>query len=279
MRFLLPLLLVGCTLPTGAPPSEPDPRAGPTELPGYSGEACPGMHEGTNATWASGSLLRSFELLLPEDPAGAPLVFAWHWLGSSAGELVSTLDLQDYADRGAIVIAPQSTGLEVEWDSLGDAADNVDLTLFDDLVTCAHEQFGFDLDRIHSLGMSAGGLWTSYLTMHRSDWHASTAPISGGAEPNTYVTPDFDVPVLLTWGGPNDTHGAFSFDIASVFFSQELRDDGHLVAECVHSGGHLIPPGAPDWIWAWFEGHRRGSQTPFAGGLNGDFPSWCRLNQ
>ncbi len=287
----LPLLLAGCgpTSPSGNVSAYDDDddrdddddatEAPPPELPGYSGDACPTMEQGWNAGWMSSGLERDFRLELPDEPEGAPLIITWHWLGGTADQAFDWVGLDAMVDAGAVVISPQSRGLPVEWDSGGSPNGNDDLTLFDDLLTCAWEQYGIDTERVHTFGMSAGGLWTTYLTMHRSTWLASTAPLSGGADANSYVTPEVDVPVLLTWGGPTDTYGPYSFDVSSRYFSDALRADGHFVAECLHGGGHTIPQGAADYLWSWFDAHERGQDPdPFAEGLSGDFPGFCGLD-
>lgn len=297
LLFVLAACLLGCPGDRGLNSSDDD-DAGPSddddaspaddddateapvpELPGYSGEACPTMDEGRTTGWASGDDERDFRLLLPDDPEGAPLIFAWHWLGGSADDIVNYMSLEDYADRGAVVIAPDSRGLPVEWDSLIGPEGNADLTLFDDLLTCAWEQFGVDVDRVHSFGMSAGGLWSTYLTMHRAQWHASTAPLSGGADVNTYVSPAAPIPVLVSWGGPSDVYATFSFDTSSRYLIDHLREDGHFVAECMHNNGHQLPPGSSDYLWTWFDAHERGADgEPFEDGLPDSFPSFCGLD-
>jgi predicted esterase len=287
MRILFALLfLAACTTPTGSSSDDDDATAAndddateaPPELPGYSNDSCPTIEQGWNDGWASGDDTRNFRVELPDDPEGAPLIITWHWLGGTADQAIDFLGLDEWADNGAVIISPESRGLPVEWDSSGSPSDNGDLTLFDDLLTCAWEQFGIDADRVHTFGMSAGGLWTSYLIIHRSEWLASAAPLSGGADSNSYSTPDAQIPVLLTWGGVTDTYGPFSFDTSSRYLSDALRDDGHFVAECLHSGGHTVPNGAADYLWTWFDGHERGGETPFEDGLPSSFPSFCDLD-
>jgi predicted esterase len=285
MRSLLLflLLLAACApTPSGGGGGDDDDATGsdddddatppPPELPGYSGDACPTMEQGWNEGWESAGLARDFRLELPDDPEGAPLIITWHWLGGTADQAFEWVGLQDMVDAGAVVISPQSRGLPVEWDSIGTPEGNEDLTLFDDLLTCAWEQFGVDTDQVHVFGMSAGGLWTSYLILHRAEWLAS-------ADANSYTTPAARIPVLLTWGGPNDTYGPYSFDTSTRYLSDRLREDGHFVAECQHSQGHNIPPGASDYLWTWFQAHPRGvDPEPFADGLPDSFPAFCALD-
>ncbi len=126
--------------------------------------------------------------------------------------------------------------------------------------------------------MSAGGLWTSYLTIHRSEELASTAPLSGGADSWSYATPARDIPVLMTWGGPTDLYGTYSFDDASRYMSDALQADGHFVIECIHDLGHDIPNEADDYLWPFLEAHPRGvDPLPFAQSLPGYFAGWCAI--
>ncbi len=303
LRLLFCLLLAGCStaLPTddddSATPDDDDSATSddddavddddaaddddtpvPNELPGYSGEACPTMVEGTNSGWESYGMDRQFQLLLPDEPEGAPLVFVWHWLGGTAGQINGALRVTDWVDDGAVVISPESTGLQFEWDTLGSVTDNRDLTLFDDLLTCASEQFGIDRNRVHSTGMSAGGLWTTVLTMQRAEFHASTAPLSGGAQDAFYSSPAEPIPVLVTWGGPGDLYNGFSFEDVSEAFVRNLRADGHFVPECVHSLGHTIAPGSAEAVWRFFQDHPRGLiEEPYADELPASFPDFCDL--
>jgi poly(3-hydroxybutyrate) depolymerase len=246
--------------------------------PEYPG-TCPTFVDGRNTGFVSAGLERTFVLELPENPEGAPLLFAWHWLGGSAAQLNNALGFGGLADReNAIVVLPESEGAQFEWRFDRAETNNADLVLFDDLLGCLSEQFSVDLDRVHSTGHSAGGLWTSFLTIHRSEWLASTAVMSGGSDPITYRTPEVAIPVLLIWGGPNDTfRNAINFQETSLFFSEHLREDGHFVAHCVHSGGHTPPPDAANLVWRWLEAHPAGVDEPYVDGLPADYPNICSL--
>ena len=248
------------------------------DAPQYEGQ-CPGFEEGLNSGFMSAGISRSFRVALPENPEGAPVIFAWHWLGGNASLLMSVLGLSRLADsEGVIVIAPESDGTSpFEWRFLDSPQNNADLQLFEDLLACASDQFDVDLDRIYSTGHSAGGLWTSYLTMHASDWLAATAIMSGGANAQTYTTPERQLPVLVIWGGEGDTYGSFRFADSSRFLAGELLSDGHFVTNCDHGQGHIPPPQAMDFIWPWFEDHPYTADRPYADGLPGVFPTYCTI--
>lgn len=245
--------------------------------PDYSGGVCPELVEGTNTGFLSGGEEREFEVRLPADPVGAPVVFGWHWLGGTSQQAVRALGVGALTDEGAIVIAPQSCCSAYEWNFLSAPEDNVDLAFFDDLLACLDDQFQVDLSRVYATGMSAGGLWTTYLSMHRSQYLAATAPFSGGTDGIVeYATPDEDIPVLVTWGGEDDLYGPLSFETASVGFTESLLQDGHFVINCDHGGGHTIPSDPMGLAWPFFLEHPKGvSPEPWSDGLPSDYPEWC----
>lgn len=260
---------------TGGSGDEEPARVGPE----YSHGACPALSEGTIDAFPTGDTSYRVKIELPPDPVGAPVLFAWHWLGGRAQDIIRYMDLDDLADEeGVIVIAPDSDGSAYEWHFLDDPEGNPDLLLFEDLLSCAWQQLGADLDRIHALGMSAGGLQTTYLSMHEAEWLASTAPFSGGTLDGFYSTPARPLPVLITWGGPDDTYGSLSFEQTSLNFAAHLVEDGSFVVECIHDGGHTIPDGATDYAWRFLSDHPYGvDPEPYADGLPEGFPSFCRV--
>ena len=60
----------------------------------------------------------------------------------------------------------------------------VDLSMFDDLLSCISEQYDVQLGCVGSLGVSAGGLWTTYLGNMRGEYLATNQTISGGHPPD-----------------------------------------------------------------------------------------------
>ncbi len=286
MRAAL-LLLMGCGTPgadaggdKGDGGSETGETAAPEPTytaPEYSGGACPTLTEGTNEGFLSGGEERSFELRLPEDPVGAPVVFGWHWLGGNASQAVRYLGIGALADEGAIVVAPESCCSPYEWNFLDQPEDNVDLALFDDLLACLDDQFQVDLSRIYATGMSAGGLWTTYLTMHRSTYLAATVPFSGGTDGIiAYSTPEEDIPVVVVWGGEDDLYQTLSFEQSSEGFTSGLLTDGHFVVNCDHGGGHTIPDDPMGIAWPFFLDHPKDvDPEPWAQGLPEGQPEWC----
>jgi len=284
------ILLVGSLLGCGPEATDPDLGADEEDSGGladttvvtenpyspYSG-TCPTFTEGENSNFVSADLERTFELRLPENLDDAPLVFGWHWLGGNANQVLAWLELEDMVDSGAIVVAPESTGLSSEWDIMSGQS-SIDATLMDDVLFCLWEQYQFDTRRVYTTGMSAGGLMSTYLIAYRSEVLAAAAPFSGGVYANYYVTPDVPIPVMLIWGGPSDTYGSFSFDVANQDLSAGLQQDGHFVVECDHDGGHTLPWGAGDMAWQFFQAHSQGQdEAPWADGLPADLPTYCKI--
>jgi dienelactone hydrolase len=247
------------------------------EAPTYEGD-CPDFADGSNDGFLSHGTERSMKIALPDDPTGAPVLFAWHWLGGTGSQIMDWVGYDALADEGVIVVAPDSDGYAYEWRWDKPADDNADVQLFDDTIACLHEQFQVDLGRIHTTGMSAGGLWSTYLTTYRSDRLASAAPLSGGVNSQYYVSPEEPIPVMVVWGGPSDTYNGFSFEDASLDFSADLREDGHFVVECVHNDGHSIPNDVATWTWDFFAAHPKGvDPLPWVEGLPTSQPDICSI--
>lgn len=267
--------------PTQDTGSDTTSAAAEIEPPAYSGGACPALVDGVNSGFASGEYEREFELVLPAEPEGAPVVFAWHWLGGSARQILNFGGFRDFAaNHGAIVIAPETRGLPYEWDSF-EGEGSADLVFFDDMLSCVAQQYGADLSRVYTTGMSAGGLWTVTLTHHRAEWLAASAPLSGGATEYEWSAAA-PVPVMLTWGGPSDTYGSgaqkFSFNDYSLLLADQLEEAGHFQVHCVHDEGHTLPPGGTEYLWTFFEAHPQDVGTsPWVDGLPDSLPEWCFL--
>jgi poly(3-hydroxybutyrate) depolymerase len=227
---------------------------------------------------------RSFLLYLPPDPEGAPLLLLWHWLGGSASSAAQTFSAQQVAnERGWIVAVPDSCcSSQTEWGyPPATQATEQDLTFFDDLLGCVGGQYEIDTTRIYTSGMSAGGLWSSYLVLERSQYLAGAAIFSGGIGLFPYETPDSRMPVLLVDGGPTDIFGrVVNFHTMTEEFATRLTEDGHFVVHCVHTSGHTIPQGANAWGFNFLASHDYAQMdSPLSGSDLGDggYPNWCEI--
>jgi predicted esterase len=278
--FVFAFALAGC-VPEAEVTDWPEGLAPLTPL--SSGE-CPDLTEPGSHVFVSDGVERRVNLYFPRfwDP-GMPAIFFWHPLGATAAMVGNLIQAQTLAENHEIaVIMPQSLSEEpYEWAFYADDGGH-DGVLYDDLRTCLVEQLQVDPERITSAGISAGGLWTSWMTMHRADTLATSLVMSGGTGQVVYYTPPAaDIPVLVMWGGEPDTFElgthTVDFNQQSIEFSQQLQEDGHFVVECNHGTGHTIPfdgfPVIPNWLLA----HTWDEESPFASGDLGDLPDYCLI--
>jgi predicted esterase len=234
---------------------------------------CPALVEGENAGFPSAGLERTFRLFVPATwTAGTryPLVFVWHGLGQSQDEIEENSNIEALVDE-----FEDKPG--VEWDQLG-VGENPDLVFFDDMITCIDKGYGVDPDRVHSTGLSAGGLWTTYLTMFRSETIASSVAFSGGLLVD-YPAPEAKRPMIAAWGGPEDTAFDQNFDVLANDLISEIVPAGHFVLACDHGQGHKWLPEFSPWALQFLLDHPRTlAEEPYAAGLPaGVFPEYCTI--
>ena len=253
---------------------------------------------------SSTSHSRNVRVIMPSTPsarAGAPVVFAYHFNGGNPTDILNSFSASGLpSDEGAIVIAPEAEDSDATFDWFTSipptgggpsggptSTSNPDIDLFDDMLSCLHNQYQIDMDRVYALGFSGGGAWAIWLSLFRSNRLAAINVMSNGLErPQFYVQPSSTIPVLVNTGGPTDllnisgfggweyTDGGnvdnYSFYVAGRDFSRIMRRDGHSVIECHHSSGHSIPPDGSsptstaypggsvyNFYWPFFESHPR----------------------
>jgi dienelactone hydrolase len=263
-----------------------------TDLPGaptpYEG-TCPELGAGWNYI-QSGGFQRKFRVFLPETPAGAPVLFAWHGLGDSAPNFAKGMGAEQMAKNlGIVVVVPESCGATSGasgcdpglftwgWNAKPDS----DARLFDDLLACLDQTQQIDRHRIYTVGFSAGALWTTWLLMHRAERLAAAVVFSGGVNDLLpYERPAYKLPVLLAWGGETDlfANGIIDFAAATTLFSKGLRQDGHFVVGCNHDSGHTVPFNGPKYAMSFLLAHEwKDGGSPLAtSGLVG-FPDYCHV--
>nr|ADI18897.1 hypothetical protein [uncultured delta proteobacterium HF0010_08B07] len=115
----------------------------------------------------------------------------------------------------------------VEWDSLA-PGDSLDLPFYDDLPRCLSESFSVCQQRIHSTGLSAVGLWTTYLTVFRSEVLASAVGMSSGLIPD-YPSESSSIPYLVASGGENDIAHEQNFHTLTQDLIDDLNANNHFV--------------------------------------------------
>ncbi|NOY27882.1 MAG: hypothetical protein GXP62_18615 [Oligoflexia bacterium] len=287
---------------TGIGSTTTKPWASADLAPLSSGE-CPDLSGSGTSTFLSSDEERTVTAILPTTPTAAmPLVIFFHGLMDPTQTpdpteyMATALDMQGVADEnGVVILLPEAPILEMLgyqfylWDMLGDGQQ--DMTLFDDLRTCAGQQLDVDLDRLVVLGFSGGALWTTEVLSQRADTLAGAVEMSGGADVviplaedpiAQYDTPAWALPVLLQSGGSNDVWPSTSFTVidftaATDLLAQYLVDDGSLVVRCEHSRGHTVTTKGFDLAVAWALGHTYQQVSPWADGDLGDDADWCTL--
>lgn len=260
----------------------------PAHLPVPSG-ACPAFSPGTNTFAPAGIAPREVEIWVGPDPTASdgPLVFYWHGTGSSpVAEPPYGLEgiIDQVTSLGGVVAAPHADPAAgtFPWYLTTGAGAEDDLLVADEILACALENVGIDTRRIHSIGMSAGGLQTTQMSYRRSGYLASVATYSGGLIGNAppIQAPDNPFAAMIMHGGPDDAVVVISFQTVSESYRNDLAARGQFAFICDHGLGHDIPKsdGVQDAIGQFFEAHPFGvTPSPFAAGLPEGFPSWCTL--
>lgn len=284
----------------------------PPPPPTYSNGTCPTLVTGPtsgsshNQNFMSGTDSRSFRVIVPMnyDPSRAwPVVFAWHWLNASSNSFVRDGELDTATEEmGFIAVVPDKLlkpngdkEFLFDWPFVEVNEADRDLVFFDDMLACVNEQLNIDLSRLYAIGVSAGGLWVTFMSStDRVDRFAAVETLSGGLGSvagvwNIEFTPrPHKFPALVLWGGPRDWLG-LSFHDASQRYRDALLADGHFVVACTHDSGHSMPPIEPPVpgstkffsIWQFMLDHRYGlapGDSPYSStGLPSVFPDWCEI--
>lgn len=252
-----------------------EPATDPPPLPTPSAE-CPPLSDGMVSFTVDGTS-REVRVWVDPDASAAmdgPLVLYWYGTGGQPSQAEGALGdgLSTILARGGVVVAPvHVNGGPFPWLEQSEA----DHRLADEVVACADQTLGIDARQIHSLGFSAGGLFTTGLSFARSGYVASVATYSGGGS-GTLQDPGHVPAALIFHGGSNDEVSGFNFRDASVEYQQALEAAGGFAVLCDHGGGHAIPGGAgPAVVQFWLD-HPFGLGTsPYAGGLPSTLPGTC----
>jgi len=263
----------------------------PANIPQITG-TCPDFIEGViTVSPAGNSQPRNVKIWVSDAANGldGPIVFYWHGTGGSPNEALTGLGIDTInaiKAEGGIVVAPYhdpdsgtypwfltTYPLQTRED---------DLRVADEVLACAIEKIGIDTSRIHSIGMSAGGLQTAQFSFRRSNYIASAVTYSGGILSCSFPPPNQDpsnkFAAMIFHGGVNDIV-VISFKTASECYKNLLIANGNFAFICDHGNGHTMPSGVQDDIWQFFQDHRYGfDPSIYESGLPSDFPSYCGLN-
>lgn len=260
--------------PEGGQPSGPTPV-----LPAATG-TCPAFVEG-RATFTVNGTPRTVQLYVDPAVAGTadgPLIFYWYGTLGTPEESLRALGADGVAQikaQGGVVAAPEHGNEGVfPWIS-GDV--QKDFALMDEVVACAKATVGIDARHIHSLGFSAGGLFTGQASWARSTYLASVATYSGGAGGESADESNL-FPAMILHGGTSDNL-VLQFSTTSADYRTALVNKGHFAFICDHGNGHRIPEAAAPSVRQFFADHPyKGSPPdPYAAGLPPSFPSFCAL--
>ncbi len=203
------------------------------------------------------------------------LIFAWHWVGSSADEVASGepgdygglgpyYGLKALANESAIFVAPE--GIETGWEN----PDDRDLEFVRGMLEHFNSRLCIDQGRIFSTGFSYGAMMSVAVGCEMGDVFRAIAPMSGSTRSGCN---EKDAPIAY-WGA----HGADDTDVPPEFGSmardifvernhcQEQTaaiepspcvayvgcDAGYPVHWCEFDADHTQWPGAPEPLWAFF---------------------------
>lgn len=268
----------------------------PATLPQSTG-TCPDFTEGVVTVSPAGNAQpRNVKIWVSAAANGldGPLVFYWHGTGSSPDEALTGLGtdtIDAIKAEGGIVAAPyHDPGAGTyPWflTTYPLQSREDDLRVADEILACAIEKIGIDTSRIHSIGMSAGGLQTAQFSFRRSNYVASAVTYSGGIISCDHPPPNQDssnkFAAMIFHGGVNDiviiSFKTISFKTASECYENLLTANGNFAFICDHGKGHTIPTGIQDDVWQFFQDHRYGfDPSIYESGLPSDFPDYCGLN-
>ncbi|MEC8380236.1 MAG: hypothetical protein VXZ96_07940 [Myxococcota bacterium] len=268
-----------------------------------SGE-CPNMSvSGETVSFLSSGESRNVTVVIPSSPqADMRVVFFYHGLmdpgytPNPTGYMSTALNFQALADEyNALIFLPESrvwsmAGMQFfMWDIEEGTSEN-DLTLFDDLRTCAAQAFEVDLDALVSVGFSGGSLFNTVLYSQRSDSLAAVVEMSGGADVNIplydnpfapYDTPSHSPPLLLISGGeadlwPDASFTLVNFETATDVLQANVLEDGGFAVRCKHNSGHTITNKAFEVSLSWMTEHRFGDPSPYENDI-GTWSDWCEI--
>ncbi len=302
---------------TGAPPQPPRlplcgtaPPPGATlapELPSFGGGGmCPVLEtDGSLNVMSTGGGDREFIVVVPSDweqGEQLPVIVLYHWLGASAQGFYNRAEAQAAADHYRfIALIPEGRELEdlvpFRWPFAVTDLDflmDQDFQFLDDMLACAHEQFGIDKECVSVMGVSAGAMFSSMIASRHGARVASLISLSGGVGGGLikpWQAAEHVMPAMVLWGGRQDFCIAIDFEVASLQLEQDLEANGHFVMECIHNCSHATPPfepsepGLPTFAPAWefFLDHPywlEDGASPYQslpGDLPDSYPQWCSI--
>ncbi len=256
----------------------------PTFIPTPTG-VCPEFVDGTLTFHPANIAARSVRIFMSTaaKTLDGPLIFYWHGTGSSPAEATTGLgstQIEAIKAQGGIIAAPvhDPAAGTFPWFYVSSTTRDDDLRVADEVLGCAIQKVGVDVRRIHSIGMSAGGLNTTQMSYRRSGYIASAVTYSGGRMSTIPAQdPTNKFAAMIFHGGANDVVG-ISFQTASQNYYNDLKSKSQFAFLCNHNKGHTIPTDARAAVWKFFQDHPFGTvPSPYAAGLPSAMPTYCAL--
>jgi predicted esterase len=293
----------------------PPPNGAQTPTPPPLAMACPTLVAGIN-TITSSTKTRTFHFVVPanlQPTEKLPVLFMWYWLGGSADGFIQKGEVQQAADaQRFLAIVPESEGATIfgtNWNlrwpfdiTQTQARMDEEFQFFDDMLSCAEQQFNVNQNCVSTVGVSAGALFTDQLAQARSERLASFISLSGGVGDNIikpWSGSTHKLPALVLYGGDGppamdgvkDILGCLGigmdFSVASNTLMDNLTSEGHFFVECKHNCGHVEPPitappgqSAYAGIWEFAFNHPfwlAPGDSPYKNGLPATMPPWCGI--
>ncbi|OJH37821.1 hypothetical protein [Cystobacter ferrugineus] len=255
----------------------------PTFLPKPTGP-CPEFKDGTLTFQPAGIPARAVRIWMSDaaKTLDGPLVFYWHGTGSQPTEAttgIGTTQIEAIKAQGGIVAAPtrDPAAGTFPWFYVSSTSRDDDFRVADEVLACAIQKIGINVSRIHSMGMSAGGLNTTQMSYRRSGYIASVATYSGGRT-STIPTQDSTnkFAAMIFHGGSSD-QVVINFQTVSQNYYNDLKSKSQFAMLCNHGRGHTIPTDARAAVWQFLQAHPFGTvPSPYAGGLPSTMPSYCQ---
>jgi polyhydroxybutyrate depolymerase len=124
---------------------------------------------------------RDYYLYLPpnyDSQRAYPLFFVFHGCGGNGS--VEALDIRDFAQGNAILVAPNGLSPSTRCGGPGWSAEENDIPFFDAMLKGIGEQACINPKRVFSLGNSYGGEMTNRVSCRRGDKLRGTASFAGG---------------------------------------------------------------------------------------------------
>jgi len=262
-----------------------------------------GLNENLIAGEGANELERSFILRLPKDidsDKKFPVVFLYHGVGDTADGIEPLL--KPYVDNETmpfILVVPESRndifGFEsmppsgMDWDMMNLTDASAEADMFDAVLACLDEKWGFDEQHIHVTGFSAGAITANSIALQRPEKVASVLSYSGAYFSDEksrdalgdimgmlkvgdfFSWPDFaeehtKYPQVFVFGDKEedswDLGGIFTiyFNTMGRLGASYLTENGHDAILCEHEEDHTVAGISPENMIKFFADHPFGTE-------------------